>query len=501
MKTVLFFLFTSLTLISCTQKTKIDIVDVTGGKISGLHSGDLHIYKGIPFAAPPIGALRWKEPQELKSWEGIKECIDFSASPIQRQPEPFACWSEEFISPPDPLSEDCLYLNVWTEAKSSEEKRPVFVWIYGGGFNSGSAACAIYDGESYAKKGVVFVSINYRVGPFGFMAHPELSKEQNGASGNYGLLDQVAALKWVKENIGKFGGDPGNVTIGGQSAGSMSVHALMASPLAKGLFHKAVAMSGGFGPSRIPGSLKDAENLGMELQKLLGANNLADLRTLKAEDIQKMSGGIKGGRMGVITDGYLLPENAFENRINQVPVLTGWTKDDGGFLSDGALTLNQYITETKEQLGNKAEEFLSVFTAKNDEEAMLMRTKAKTLSFAGIPAHLLGSNNSKSVYVYEVNHVPTDKPDFPHYGAFHTSDVPFALANLETWDRPWADHDRKVEAVLSSYYLNFIKSGNPNGENLPKWYPYSSDTQSIQVINEETSNTTNRYKAEFSVLN
>src|SRR5882724_3223563 len=224
-----------------------DKIKITGGEISGTvnSTGDVHIFRGVPFAAPPVGSLRWKAPQPVVSWSGVKACDKFGASPMQPKPAAFSMWTEEFLIPKEPISEDCLNLNVWTGASSAKEKRPVIVWIYGGGFSSGGSACPIYDGEAMAKKGIVFVSINYRVGIFGFFAHPELTKESGyNASGNYAILDQLAALRWVKSNIAAFGGDAGNVTIAGQSAGSISVNILVASPLGKDLFQKAIGESG-----------------------------------------------------------------------------------------------------------------------------------------------------------------------------------------------------------------------------------------------------------------
>ncbi len=487
--------------LACKSSHISETVSTKNGEIEGYREGELLVFKGIPFAKPPVDALRWKEPQAPENWEGVLSCKEFSASPFQPDPKPFSCWSEEFIAPPEPLSEDCLYLNVWTGASQKNEKRPVFVWIYGGGFNSGSAACAIYDGASYAKNGVVFVGINYRVGPFGFLAHPGLSAEQNGHSGNYGLLDQIAALKWVRDNIAEFGGNPDDVTIAGQSAGSMSVHSLTASPLAEGLFHKAIGMSGGFGPNRQLTSLEKGEETGTELQEILGSASLADMRSKSSAEILEASGKLKKGRPGVLADGYLLPADAFSKRVSQVPVLTGWTKDDGGFLAGGSLTLDQYIRETREQMGDKAEAFLKIFPASDDEEAQKMRTKARTLGFAGTPARLWALNNTKPVFVYEVAHIPTDKPDFPHFGVFHTSDVPYALGNLHTWNRPWQEHDKIVEKTLSSYYLNFIKTGDPNGKDLPGWKPYTAENGYVQVINTETQGHENLYLAELSVLN
>jgi len=262
MKKLILFITLHLSLISILRGQLI--VQTINGKVEGYAKENLRIYKSVPFASPPIGDLRWKAPQPVKNWTGVKKCTEFSASPIQNKPQPFYCWSEEFIAKPEPLSEDCLYLNVWTPAKSKAENLPVFVWIYGGGLNSGSANCDIYNGEKMAKKGIVFVSINYRVGVLGFMAHPDLTKESGyQASGNYGFLDQIAALKWVQQNIANFGGNPANVTVAGQSAGAFSVNALIASPLAKGLFHKAIPQSGGLLSNRLSQNLTDAEKQGI----------------------------------------------------------------------------------------------------------------------------------------------------------------------------------------------------------------------------------------------
>src|SRR6478609_9270790 len=220
-------IFLAAVIMHATAQDNLDIVKTNAGLVSGTANADnsVHIFKGIPFAASPVGELRWKAPQPVVAWAGVKKCDMFSASPMQGKPVPFMMYTPEFLIPEQPISEDCLYLNVWTAAKSSKEKRPVIVWIYGGGFVSGGSACAIYDGENLAKKGVVFVSINYRVGVFGFLAHPELTKESDGkASGNFAFLDQIAGMQWVKKNIAVFGGDPNRVTIAGQSAGSFSVN-------------------------------------------------------------------------------------------------------------------------------------------------------------------------------------------------------------------------------------------------------------------------------------
>jgi para-nitrobenzyl esterase len=478
-------------------------IKTQNGLISGSQKGQISIYKGIPFAAPPVGDLRWKAPQLVANWAGVRSCTEFSASPFQPNPGPFYCWSEEFIAPPKPLSEDCLYLNVWTGAKSAQEKRPVFVWIYGGGFGSGSAACAIYDGEEMAKQGVVFVSINYRVGPFGFMAHPDLSKEQNNASGNYGLMDQIEALQWIQRNIFAFGGDPNQVTIAGQSAGSMSVNCLVASPLAKGLFHRAIAQSGGMLANRIPTSLSDAEKMGETLQKKANANSLTELRQKSAEEILKISQS-SGLRMGVALDGYVLPKDITkpfkEGKHNDVPLMIGWVAGDGGLMGGQALSAEKFKQQAIEKYGEKAQEYLKLFPANTDEEAKTTQTKLSLFSFAAMPAHLWATYNRSQSFIYEVSHIPTDKPDFPNYGAFHTSEVPYALHTLHTWKRPWQDHDLAVEKLMSSYWINFIKTGNPNGKDLPDWKIYDKKEGVIMTIDKQAVQKIGMYKKEFDLL-
>jgi para-nitrobenzyl esterase len=504
MKTIksLFFAFIWLFLLNNTN-AQLKNIKTQNGLISGSAKGQISIYKGIPFAAPPVGDLRWKAPQSAANWTGIRACTEFSASPFQPNPMPFYCWSEEFIAPPKPLSEDCLYLNVWTGAKSAQEKRPVFVWIYGGGFSSGSAACAIYDGEEMAKQGVIFVSINYRVGPFGFMAHPDLSKEQNNASGNYGLMDQIAALQWIQRNISALGGDPNQVTIAGQSAGSMSVNCLVASPLAKGLFHRAIAQSGGMLSNRLSTSLSDAEKMGETLQKNANANSLAELRQKSAEEILKISQS-SGLRMGVALDGFVLPKDINkqfkEGKHNDVPLMMGWVTGDGGLMGGQALSAEKFKQQVTEKYGEKAQKYLKIFPANTDEEAKITQTKLSLFSFAAMPANLWATYNRSPSFIYEVSHVPTDKPDFPNYGAFHTSEVPYALHTLHTWKRPWQEHDLAVEKLMSSYWINFIKTGNPNGKDLPEWKKYDKKEGVIMEIDKQTVSKTGMFKKEFDLL-
>ncbi len=493
---------------SITAKAQNTVVQTANGKIQGSVNTEktVRIFKGIPFAAPPVGDLRWKAPQAVQNWMGIKQCTSFLASPIQNKPQPFYCWSEEFIAQPEPLNEDCLYLNVWTTAKAKSAKQPVFLWIYGGGLSSGSANCAIYDGEEMAKKGVIFVSINYRVGVLGFMAHPELTKESGyNASGNYGILDQVAALKWVQKNIAAFGGDPNNVTIAGQSAGAFSVTALIASPLAKGLFHKAIPQSGGLlANMMLSQNLAKAEEVGLNFMKKANANSIAELRKKSAEELQILSNNKEIGRFGITLDGYTLPLDLmahFKKGLhNQTPVLTGWVTGDGNFMGDSKMTVEDYKKEAKAKYGDKADAFLSVFPASTDEEVKTVKQKLTLMGFAGLPSHLLASFNTKASYIYQFGHVPPDKANFPNYGAFHTSEVPYMLHNLHTWNRPWQALDKELENTMSSYWVNFAKTGNPNGQNLPEWKSYNKQSGEIMVVGDKQESKPAFLKKELDFL-
>jgi para-nitrobenzyl esterase len=461
------------------------IINTKYGKVEGYREENIRIFKGIPFAAPPIGDLRWKAPQPAIAWKGIKKCVAFSASPIQATPVPFLCWSKEFIAPPEPLSEDCLYLNVWTGASSASEKRPVFVWIYGGGFISGSAGCAIYDGLEYAKKGIVFVSINYRVGSLGFMAHPELTREGNGSSGNYGLMDQVAALQWVKENIAAFGGDPSNVTVGGQSAGSISVYALIASPSARGLFQRAIAESGGIFGSFNVSSLEEGEKTGMALQQKLHADNLKAMRNLPADSILSAASGVnEAGRFQAdlhfapVRDGVFLPADfnkAFkEGKFNQVDFLGGWVTDELTMFGIEKTSKEKFIQTVHEEYGGNAEKLIALLPHEDSAQASASLQELHLLSFGATSPYMMSRYNARPIYVYEFSHVPVDKSGFPNYGAFHTADVPFALDNLHTWDRPWRASDYSTEKSMSAYWIQFIRSGDPNATGQPRWESYKT---------------------------
>ncbi len=466
-----------LTACSTIQKNKsnsrIDISSVRteAGLVSGI-SGDggmVKIFKGIPYAAPPVGDLRWKAPLPAPHWEGIRKCDVFPPSAVQATPKPFMMWSKEFMAPEKPLSEDCLYLNVWTAAARADEKRPVIVWIHGGAFTGGSGSVPLYDGEEMAKKGVVFITINYRLGIFGFLAHPELSMESpNHVSGNYGILDQIAALQWVKNNIAAFGGDPNRVTIAGQSAGAFSVNALMVSPLAKGLFHRAIAQSGGMfgGDLGIVMNLETAEKAGVKYTEALKVTSLQELRAMPADQLIKA-----GGRSGVNIDNYAIPPaySTFEKAAqNDVPLISGWNADDGVAFGAPAKA-EAFKTDAGKKYGSMTSEFLKLFPADTDEEAARSQKLLAQLTFGwqNYCWVTLQSKTGKSkAYLYYFTHVP---PGLPNYGAFHSAEFGYALKTLKLWNRPFTPNDYQLSEMMSSYWVNFAATGNPNGQGLPVW--------------------------------
>jgi para-nitrobenzyl esterase len=341
-----------------------DAVQIDTGLVSsidGANHSEVRIFKGIPFAAPPVGELRWQPPQPAASWEGVRAGDPFGEDCVQGQRG----------------SDDCLFLNVWTGAESVEDALPVFVWVYGGGFNSGSGSMEWYDGEAMASKGAVVVTLNYRLGRLGFFAHPDLTAEsEHSASGNYGLMDANAALEWVQRNISGFGGDPTNVTVAGESAGAIAVGALVGSPESAGLFNRAIGQSGawlGLSPSRMT-TLESAEEAGQRFAQEVGAASLADLRAIPASELSGEGGGI-------VIDGWIVPEDLTatfaEGRQNPVDVLVGSNEDEGTFFSRGGTTAEQF-TEQAARFGDQADDFLALYPAGNDEEATASQIRASS---------------------------------------------------------------------------------------------------------------------------
>ena len=473
-------------------------VQLDAGKISGIttgHDPEIRVFKGIPYAAPPVGDLRWRPPQAVKPWKDILQCDTFG--PVCPQPGGRTRLTQTTF---DNISEDCLYLNVWTKAGNNQARLPVMVWIHGGGNISGAASLPYYDGEALARQGVVLVSINYRLGPFGFFAHPLLSKESGkGVSGNYGLLDQIAALKWVQKNIQAFGGDPKQVTIFGESAGALDVCCLMASPLAKGLFHRAIAESGhAFGKTQ---HLKESwygqesmEKQGEQIAKDLGvaeaADPLAALRSLSADkilEVTKPTLGIgsetgQGNRFRPVTDGWVIPDDIntiFEQgRQNDVPLITGTNANEGivFMLNTPIKTVEQYRAAIKSVYGRFADEVLALYPVSEPSE--IRKAMSDRLGDQGFIAgaryfvRAMGKVKSKA-YLYHF----TMKPQGPlgeTLGAFHGSEIPYVFDNLDKGVSPPDEKRRSLAKLISGYWVQFAKTGDPNRKGTPFWPAYQT---------------------------
>jgi len=465
-------------------------VRIESGLLEGVpaQTTGITVFKGIPYAAPPVGELRWRAPQTPAKWSGVRRADEFSADCPQRRSGPFGPWSAEYISKAGMeggSSEDCLYLNIWTGAKAAGEKRPVFVWIHGGSFSSGSGDVPVYDGEGLAAKGLVMVTINYRLGALGFLAHADLTKESgHNSSGNYGLLDAIAALEWVRANIAAFGGDPGNVTIAGQSAGAFLVNCLAASPLAKGLFQRAIAESGG--AFMKAATLSEAQDGGVKFAQSLHAANLAELRSKPADAFISSGPGIQ---FWPIVDGYVVPQDVktifADGREIDVPVIVGWNAGDG--VAFGPPLKAQAFREQAHKLyGDLADDFLKAFPA-NDDEAAAASQKAVSRDqiFAWQSrtwARLQNKTGKSKVFLYYFDRVAPGSGEQIRYGAFHSGEIAYALNTLAKWDRPWEPADRKLEDKMSAYWANFARKGDPNGAGLPAWPAYkTADERSMRL--------------------
>jgi para-nitrobenzyl esterase len=438
-------------------------------------------FKGIPFAAPPVGALRWRAPQPPLPWSGVRSASEYGCNSLQGV-------VFDDIDPSVPgVSEDCLYLNVWTPAAPGEPRDlPVLFWIHGGGFVVGSGAEPRYDGARLAAKGIVVVTVNHRLNALGFLAHPELTAE-SGASGHWGLLDLAAALKWVQRNIAAFGGDPAAVTIAGESAGSMAVSALMASPLAKGLFARAIGESGAMfaSPSRAPSSLAEAEARGKAFARDVGARSLAELRAAPAEAILAAAPGL-GFRP--IVDGQFLPRPPAEifarGEQSDVPLLAGWTKDEGfNFtLLQGENADRRYPDLVREIFGDRAEACLALYPSGSRE---IDKTSARALggdltiihgTWAWIEAQK--ATGRAEIFRFRFDRAPLTPAGWfgarpsRDAGAFHSCEIPYVFDNLNAVPWLYAPEDHAIAAIASGWWVNFVKTGNPNGAGLPPWPPY-----------------------------
>jgi para-nitrobenzyl esterase len=455
------------------------------GAVSGVATADgkISIFKGIPYAAPPVGALRWKEPQPAASWKGVLRADHFSKNCMQKPVHEFLPWTKEFMLVND-VSEDCLYLNVWTPAKTSEDHLAVYVFIYGGAFTSGAGDVSIYDGENLARKGIVVVNMNYRVGVFGFLAHPELTAESpHHSSGNYAFLDQLAALRWVKENIAAFGGDPGRVTIGGQSAGAISVGLQVVSPLAKGLFRGAITESGSGVSGYATPPLAVAEKQGEDFAKSLSANSLAELRAMPAEKLLDAA----TRRFPPDVDGWFLPDEVMKiyaaGGESDVPMIDGWNADEN---TGHPLSAEDFRKQAQERYGSMAAEFLKLYPADTDEQARVSQ-KQSARDRARMSAYLWAQERAKTAksnaYLYFFTRaIPW--PEHPEYGAFHSADMPYFFDNLNRLDRPYEQVDHEIAHEMSSYLVNFVKTGNPNSDRLPGWRAFEPSSKPIMELGE-----------------
>lgn len=473
------------------ETQQVPMAEVTGGQISGAltEDGAVAMFKGIPFAAPPVGDLRWKAPQDVVPWEGVLECTEFQHSSYQGMESAFGNYSDEFLNSNRDYSEDSLYLNVWTPAEEPEALRPVILYIHGGGNTSGGASCPIYDGELMARKGVVYTSLNYRLAKFGFYASTELSAENElGVSGNYAILDIIKALEWIRDNIETFGGDPENVTIIGQSAGAGNVGTLTISPVAKDLFDKAAGWSS-LSVNNNQTTLEEMEQTGDSMGESYG-KDLTGLRETPAEEIQDMFGSFSTN-----LDGYVLTDtslNTFLNgNENDVPTMTGMVNGDAGMggmvKSDFAAYLGmneeEYVSLVNAAFGDLAEQALEIYPANGDNclgVSQKLNLEASQYRFL-FYAKVRGLTATTPTFIYYYNH---DYAGLADQGAFHSSDIPYWLGGVFTEEKTFSETDYKLADIMSSYLVNFVTNGDVNGEGLSEWPAYDGTPGALFITDD-----------------
>ncbi len=495
---------------ACSKKQATEVtlqVQTKYGILEGFEEGGVKKFLGVPFAQAPVGDLRWKAPQPLQPWEGIRQAKAFGDDPMQ----PNIFGDMQFRG--SGRSEDCLYLNIWTTAATTADALPVLIYFNGGGLMAGSGSEPRYDGSSIAKEGVIGVTANYREGVFGFFAHPELTAASDyKGSGNYGFLDQVAAIQWVKENIGAFGGDPARITIVGESAGSFSVSLLMCSPLSKGLIAGAMLSSGAEVLPYGPTAQADADAAGAALLTNAGIASLADAMAMNADSLQQLLP--PRGMASVVLDGYFMTESAdavFEKgQQAQVPLLAGWNSLEGTpqqSLRGQAPTVENYKNAMKPQFGDMTDEIFNAYGILTDEDVMSQKgfDLASDL-FTGFPTWKVCDYHAKTstqpVYRYHYMHPrpqvsakmgdmtgglaggvrektaeekKAQQPDIAP-GAVHSADIEYAMGTLDTNEYyDWQEEDYAISKLFLTYYANFCKTGNPNGEGLPQWTAITKD--------------------------
>lgn len=514
-------LLAGMSAISCsTSKHELTLqVDTQCGTIEGVQMDSVKAFLGIPFAEAPVGNLRWKEPQPKQPWEGVLSTKVFANDPMQ--PDVFGDMNFRGAS----RSEDCLYLNVWTSAQYTDEALPVLIYFNGGGLMAGSGSEPRYDGAAIARKGVIGVTANYREGVFGFIAHPELTAEASyHGSGNYGFLDQVAAIKWVKDNIAAFGGDPERINIVGESAGSFSVSLLMTSPLSKGNIAGAMLSSGAEVLPYNAVALADAEKMGTALLESKGISNIAKARELSADELQSLIPPFAIGMPSVVLDGHFMVESAdavFEKGEQaNVPLLAGWNSNEQSPMSKlkgQEPTVENFKNAMKATFGDKTDEIFEAYGINSDEDVYGL--PGMTLSgdlFTGFSTWKTcdyhATTSKQPVYRYKFNHPRPEvsakmgdkvaalaggvreKTDAEKtaesqtkkaepVGAVHSADIEYAMGNLSTNEfYDWKDEDYDISELFLSYYANFCKTGNPNGEGLPAWTPINGKLDAAPVM-------------------
>lgn len=498
--------------LSFTTVSNASPVKLESGLIEGSvldKENGIRVFRGIPYAQAPIASLRWQAPKPVKHWSGVRQATSFSRACYQ--PSTLAQMMGEQL--PE-LSEDCLYLNVWTGAKSSSEKLPVMVWIHGGGLNLGWGHQKGYEGSQLAKQGVILVSINYRLGPLGYLAHPELSKESpNATSGNYGALDQIEALNWVQKNIKAFGGDPDNVTIFGESAGATSVNALCASPLANGLFHRAIAQSPwitntNYARLKEPMLTVDsAENLGIKwsdsiLSEGVG-HSLVNLRAISAQEINDKTGN--NYPVAITVDGWFMPDlssNTFKKGNQQnVPMIIGTNKDEGTMFLQALpfKTPEEFVSGTKAMFTDNAIKIQNLYPAGNVKE--LFQAKNQLITDSWFVQRSLGMLNgmakvSSNAYQYLFTR---RSMAMPIMGAHHGAEIGYAFGNLGPQQKNTTD--QALAEVMIQYWVQFAKTGNPNKEELPEWPVYDESTARYLELGDKVITGANYRKEAIAILN
>ena len=461
-------------------------IQVEQGYVSGKTADAVEAFLGLPYAATTAGDNRWRAPRPAPAWTGVRQATEFGPACQQQLSGEFGPFTIEYLTHGD-VSEDCLSLNIWRpENTPATAQLPVMVWIHGGGFSSGTTSVPIYDGAPLARRGIIVVSVNYRLGVFGFLAHPELTRE-GGGSGNFGLLDLVAALSWVQTNIASFGGDPAQITLAGQSAGSMAIHDLMASPSAKGLFARVISESGP-GIGYPPQPIAAAEEKGKKLLAAAGVDSVVDLRKLPPEDLQKAAASLGSGLLNFapVIDGALLPSNPYvggADAFNDTPILAGMNADEAFSLPKTDIAgLNEEIDTYFGQMSEQARNLYAVTNPAEARDASrrLRRERGIASTYRWAASH---ANASKQpIYLYLFEHV---EPGSEEWGAFHTSEVPYALQTLDkASNRSFGAVDLAVSEMMASYWTNFVKTGDPNGKDASNWPPFRQDQPKMRVLDE-----------------